>query len=40
MSREDQIALLQGMPYSVTQRGPKDIHGVGNYVLKVNSADP
>lgn len=40
MSREDQMTLLQGMPYSLTQRGPKDIHGVGNYVLKVYSADP
>lgn len=39
MSREDQITLLQGMPYSLTQRGPKDIHGVGNYLLKVFSAD-
>ncbi|KAL5537002.1 DCR2 [Sanghuangporus sanghuang] len=40
MLREGQIDLLQGLPYSVTQRGPKDIHGVGNYVLKVYSADP
>ena len=40
LGREDQMALLQGMPYSLTQRGPKDIHGVGNYVLKVYSADP
>ncbi|EJD07471.1 Metallo-dependent phosphatase [Fomitiporia mediterranea MF3/22] len=39
MNREDQMALLQGMPYSVTQRGPKDVHGVGNYVLKAYSAD-
>ena len=40
MSREDQAALLQGMPNSLTQAGPKDTHGVGNYVLKVYSADP
>lgn len=31
---------MENMPYSLTQRGPKDIHGVGNYVLKVRSADP
>lgn len=40
MTREDQISLLQGMPYSLTERGPKDVHGVGNYVIKVYSADP
>lgn len=40
MNREDQINLLQAMPYSLVQRGPKDVHGVGNYVLKVYSADP
>ncbi|TFK29749.1 phosphatase DCR2 [Coprinopsis marcescibilis] len=37
--REAQIAWLESMPYSLVQRGPKDIHGVGNYVLKVRSAD-
>ncbi|KAI5122495.1 hypothetical protein M0805_001403 [Coniferiporia weirii] len=40
MNREDQMMLLQGMPYSLAERGPKDIDGVGNYVLKVHSADP
>ena len=39
-TREEQIALMQGLPYSLVERGPKDIHGVGNYVLKVRSADP
>ena len=39
MSREDQMTLMQGMPYSLSQRGPKDINGVGNYVHKVYSAD-
>lgn len=37
--RSDQIKLLQGLPYSLVQAGPADIHGVGNYVLKVFSAD-
>lgn len=40
LTRADQMVLLQSMPYSLTQRGPKDLHGVGNYVLKVHSADP
>ena len=37
--RRDQIRLMQGLPYSLVQPGPEDIHGVGNYVLKVLSAD-
>jgi metallophosphoesterase superfamily enzyme len=38
-SREDQMKLLQALPYSLVEPGPKDVHGVGNYVLKVKSAD-
>ncbi|KAI9435260.1 Metallo-dependent phosphatase [Lactarius indigo] len=38
-SRRDQIRLMQGLPYSLVEAGPEDIHGVGNYVLKVLSAD-
>ncbi|KAH9931932.1 Metallo-dependent phosphatase [Fomitopsis serialis] len=38
-SREQQIKYMQGLPYSMVETGPKDIHGVGNYVLKVKSAD-
>ena len=37
--RSDQVKLMQGLPYSLVQAGPTDIHGVGNYVLKVLSAD-
>jgi len=37
--RRDQIKLMQGLPYSLVQAGPEDIHGVGNYVLKILSAD-
>lgn len=40
MTREAQIKYMQGLPYSLVEQGPKDIHGVGNYVLKVKSADP
>ncbi|KAL6299529.1 Metallo-dependent phosphatase [Sparassis latifolia] len=39
-SREAQIKYMQGLPYSLVEAGPKGIHGVGNYVLKVKSADP
>ncbi|KAI0028898.1 Metallo-dependent phosphatase [Vararia minispora EC-137] len=39
-TRRDQAKLMQGLPYSLMQPGPDDIHGVGNYVLKVHSADP
>ena len=39
VAKETQVALLKSLPYSLVERGPKDIHGVGNYVLKVKSAD-
>ena len=39
LSREEQMALMQGMPYNLVEPGPKDVHGVGNYVLKVFSPD-
>ncbi|THH09733.1 hypothetical protein EW145_g1812 [Phellinidium pouzarii] len=39
MSREDQMTLIQAMPYSVAEPGPKEIDGIGNYVVKVHSAD-
>lgn len=38
-TRREQIRYMQNMPYSLVQAGPKDLHGVGNYVLKVFSAD-
>ena len=39
-SRTAQLRYMQALPYSLVQPGPKDIHGVGNYILKVYSADP
>lgn len=39
LAKEDQVMLMKALPYSVVERGPKDVHGVGNYVLKVKSAD-
>ncbi|THH27295.1 hypothetical protein EUX98_g6887 [Antrodiella citrinella] len=38
-SREHQIRYMQNLPYSLVEPGPRDIHGVGNYLLKVWSAD-
>ncbi|KAI0037808.1 hypothetical protein FA95DRAFT_1613865 [Auriscalpium vulgare] len=30
---------MRALPYSLVQEGPEDVHGVGNYLLKVWSAD-
>jgi hypothetical protein len=38
-TRRDQIRMMQALPYSLVEPGPEDIHGAGNYVLKVWSAD-
>lgn len=38
-NKEEQMKMMKALPYSLVERGPKDIHGVGNYVLKVMSAD-
>jgi DNA repair exonuclease SbcCD nuclease subunit len=40
LSREEQMKLLEWLPYSLSRSGPPDVDGVGNYVLKVFSADP
>jgi hypothetical protein len=39
MERATQVKWLQAMPYSLVEPGPSDIHGSGNYVLRVRSAD-
>ncbi|KDQ50774.1 hypothetical protein JAAARDRAFT_185989 [Jaapia argillacea MUCL 33604] len=39
-SKEEQLKMMMAMPYSKIHPGPKGIHGVGNHVLKVHSADP
>ncbi|KAJ7760525.1 Metallo-dependent phosphatase-like protein [Mycena metata] len=38
-TKTEQVKLMQALPYSLVEAGPKDVHGVGNYVLKVKSAD-
>jgi hypothetical protein len=40
VAKEEQVRLMQALPYSLVEAGPKDVHGVGNYLLKVRSADP
>ena len=40
LPKHEQLKLMQNLPYNLVHRGPKDVHGVGNYVLKVYSADP
>lgn len=40
LARAHQVALMKALPYSLVETGPRDIHGVGNYVLKVFSPDP
>ncbi|KAI9495877.1 Metallo-dependent phosphatase-like protein [Zychaea mexicana] len=37
LSREELMTTMLQMPYSLTQRGPLHVSGVGNYVLKVLS---
>lgn len=38
-SKADQMKLLSSLPYSLAQAGPRSIDGVGNYLLKIHSAD-
>jgi hypothetical protein len=37
--KEELMKLMRALPYNLVEPGPKDVHGVGNYVLKVMSAD-
>lgn len=39
MSRNDTLSISINLPYSMTERGPDDIDGVGNYVLNVEAPD-
>jgi predicted MPP superfamily phosphohydrolase len=40
LPRQDVMKLLEALPYSLSKAGPQEVYGVGNYVLKVFSADP
>jgi metallophosphoesterase superfamily enzyme len=39
VNKDEQMKMMRALPYSLVEPGPKDVHGVGNYVLKVKSAD-
>lgn len=35
LTREELLEVMKHMPYSLTERGPIDLPGIGNYILKV-----
>jgi 3',5'-cyclic AMP phosphodiesterase CpdA len=39
ITREDLMRTVLKQPHTVTQRGPLDIHGVGNYTVSIQGAD-
>lgn len=40
LSRTEEMQYLEALPYSLSKAGPAEVHGVGNYLLKVLSPDP
>ena len=39
LSRQEIIAVLKDLPYSLVQAGPEDIGGGGNYVLEIKNSE-
>ncbi|KAF9277112.1 purple acid phosphatase [Mortierella alpina] len=39
LSREEMMRSVQDIPYSLSQRGPLDVSGTGNYVLSIHRSD-
>lgn len=37
LSREELMEVMRRMPYSLSERGPVDLPGIGNYILKIFS---
>jgi len=37
--RSGLMDIIMSLPYSLSQRGPKDVHGTANYFLPVCSSD-
>ncbi|KAJ4420394.1 hypothetical protein N0V82_004383 [Gnomoniopsis sp. IMI 355080] len=37
MSREDQMTLLRSLPFNLSQSGPEEVNGVGNFYLRILS---
>ncbi|KAH4202905.1 hypothetical protein HBI95_159550 [Parastagonospora nodorum] len=40
LSREEQMAIIETLPYSLSEAGPEQVDGVGNFYLQVLSFDP
>ncbi|GAB7354381.1 hypothetical protein MBLNU459_g4882t2 [Dothideomycetes sp. NU459] len=40
LSREAQMSLLSTMPYSLSQAGPPEVDGIGNYVVEILGPAP
>lgn len=38
LSRKELMALIEGLPYSLSSAGPEDVDGVGNYIVEVLGA--
>lgn len=39
LTKEEILATIAGLPYNLTENGPKEVCGNGNYVLQVQSGD-
>ncbi|KAK1020073.1 hypothetical protein LTS16_027118, partial [Friedmanniomyces endolithicus] len=40
LSRAAQMSLLQTLPYSLSQPGPENVEGIGNYYLEILAPSP
>lgn len=40
LSRSAQMSLLDTLPFSVSQPGPEDVEGIGNYIVEVLAPGP
>ncbi|KAF2844437.1 Metallo-dependent phosphatase [Plenodomus tracheiphilus IPT5] len=40
LSRSAQMSLLQDLPYSLSEAGPEQVAGIGNYYIQVLAPDP
>lgn len=40
LSRSEQMSILQSLPYSLSQPGPPEIDGVGNYYIEILAPSP
>jgi hypothetical protein len=40
LSREIQMSIMESLPYSLSQTGPPDIDGVGNYYVEILAPSP